>query len=202
MKTKIMLKFSAALMIFAGLVACQNTDRSGNAQLDSAPVGSDSLRKADSSDAPNDVTQMSKVDGDGAAFMDTAAVGGMMEVDLGKLALEKSTNSKVKEFAALMVADHTKANTDLKAIAAKLEHLLPSAYPADVKAHMDAMKKLKGKAFDAHYMNMMVNDHVKTLALFRSASSLRSEIRDFAARTLPVLEKHNQMATQINASLK
>ncbi|ETZ24183.1 DUF4142 domain-containing protein [Pedobacter sp. V48] len=202
MKTKIMLKFSAALMIFAGLAACQNTDRSGNAQLDSAPVGSDSLRKADSSDAPNDVTQMSKVDGDGAAFMDTAAVGGMMEVDLGKLALEKSTNSKVKEFAALMVADHTKANTDLKAIAVKLEHLLPSAYPADVKAHMDAMKKLKGKAFDAHYMDMMVNDHVKTLALFRSASSLRSEISDFAARTLPVLEKHNQMATQINTSLK
>nr|WP_068890306.1 DUF4142 domain-containing protein [Pedobacter panaciterrae] len=202
MKTKLMLRFSVALLIFAGLTACQNTDRSGNAQLDSAPVGSDSLRKADRSDAPHDVTQMSKVDGDGAAFMDTAAVGGMMEVDLGKLALEKSTNSKVKEFAALMVADHTKANADLKAISVKLEHLLPSAYPADVKAHIDAMKKLKGKAFDAHYMDMMVNDHVKTLELFRSASSFRSEIRDFVARTLPVLEKHHQMAKEINASLK
>ena len=201
MKTKIMLKFSAALMIVAGLAACQNTDRSGNAQLDSAPVGSDSLRRADSSDAPNDVTHMSKVDGDGAVFMDSAAVGGMMEVDLGKLALEKSVNVKVKEFAARMVADHTKANTDLKAVAAKLKHLLPADYPADVKAHMDAMKKLSGKQFDAHYMDMMVNDHVKTLNLFRSASSLRAEIKDFAARTLPVLEKHHQMAKEINASL-
>src|SRR5215217_8014756 len=112
MKTKCMLKFSAALVIFAGLTACQNTDRSGNAQLDSAPVGSDSLRRADTSDTPRDVTHMSKVDGDGAAFMDTAAVGGMMEVDLGKLALEKSSNAEVKKFAAQMVADHTKAGTD------------------------------------------------------------------------------------------
>lgn len=202
MKTKNILKFSAVLMIFAGLTACQNTDRSGNAQLDSAPVGNDSLRMQDSLDAPNDVTQKSKVDGDGAAFMDTAAVGGMMEVDLGKLALEKSSNARVKKFAAQMVADHTKANTDLKAVAAKLEHLLPSAYPADVKAHMDAMKKLNGKEFDKHYMDMMVSDHIKTLALFRSAASLRTEIKDFAASTLPVLEKHHQMAKEINASLK
>lgn len=202
MKTKSMLKFSAALMIIAGLAACQNTDRSGNAQLDSAPVGNDSLRGAENSNAPGDVTHMSKVDGDGAAFMDTAAVGGMMEVDLGKLALEKSSNAQVKKFAAQMVADHTKANADLKAVAAKLEHLLPKTYPADVKTHMDEMKKLSGKMFDQHYMDMMVNDHVKTLNLFRSASSLRGEIKDFAARTLPVLEKHHQMATQINASLK
>ncbi|MNL07880.1 hypothetical protein D3C87_1285770 [compost metagenome] len=145
---------------------------------------------------------MSKVDGDGAAFMDTAAVGGMMEVDLGKLALEKSSNAQVKKFAAQMVADHTKAGTELKAVAMKLEHLLPSDYPADVKSHMDAMKKLSGKDFDKHYMAMMVNDHVKTLDLFRSASSLRAEIKEFAARTLPVLEKHHQMAKEINAALK
>jgi len=202
MKTKSMLKLYAGLMILAGLMACQHTDKNGNARLDSAPVGNDSLRRTDSSEAARDVTHMSKVDGDGAAFMDTAAVGGMMEVDLGKLALEKSANAQVKKFAAQMIADHSKAGTDLKAVAAKLEHLLPSAYPADVQGHIDAMKKLSGKEFDKHYMDMMVNDHVKTLDLFRSASSLRAEIKEFAARTLPVLEKHYQMAKVTNASLK
>ena len=202
MKTKTILNLSAVLMVVAGLTACQNTDTSSNAQQDSAPVGSDSLRRVENSAGPRDVTHMSKVDGDGAAFMDTAAVGGMMEVDLGKLALEKSANAQVKEFAAQMVADHTKVGADLKAVAAQLEHLLPKTYPADVKAHMEAMKKLSGKEFDKHYMDMMVNDHVKTLNLFRSASSLNGKIKDFAARTLPVLEKHHQMATQINASLK
>lgn len=202
MKTKINIKIFVMLLVYAGLSACQNTDRTGHSQLDSAPIGSDSLRMKDSLKAGNDVTMKSKVDGDGAVFMDTAAVGGMMEVDLGKLALENSTNPKVREFAALMVADHTKANTDLKAIAAKLGHLLPLAYPTDVRTHIQAMKKLKGKAFDTHYMDMMENDHVKTLELFRSASSLRAEIRDFAGRTLPVLEKHHQMAKEINAALK
>ncbi|WP_449437089.1 DUF4142 domain-containing protein [Pedobacter steynii] len=202
MKTKSTLKFAAFLMVFVWLAACQHTDRSGNAQQDSAPVGSDSLRNADRSDAPNDVTHMSKADGDGAAFMDTAAIGGMIEVDLGKLALEKSSNVHVKKFAAQMVADHTKAGADLKAVATQLEHLLPEGYPADVKAHMDAMKKLNGKEFDQHYMDMMMKDHDKTLDLFRSASSLRAEIKGFAASTLPVLEKHQKMAIQINAALK
>jgi putative membrane protein len=202
MKTKNSLKIFVVLFLFTGLSACQNTDRSGHTQLDSAPVGSDSLRMQDSLNASNDVTHKSKVDDDGAAFMDAAAIGGMMEVDLGNLALEKATNAQVKKFAAQMVTDHTNANTELKALAAKLEHLLPSAYPADIQAHMDAMKKLSGKEFDTHYMDMMVNDHVKTLNLFRSASSLRTAVKDFAARTLPVLEKHHQMAKEINASLK
>lgn len=202
MKTKISFNFFAALLILTGLAACQNTDRSGNAQSDSAPVGSDSLRMQDTSNADPNITNKSKVDDDVANFMDTAAVGGMMEVDLGKLALEKSKNAQVKKFADQMVTDHTKANTELKAIAVKLGHLLPTAYPSVVKAHMDEMKKLNGKEFDAHYMDMMVHDHVKTLDLFRSASTLRTEIKDFAARTLPVLENHHKMAKEINASLK
>lgn len=202
MGTKSILRISTVLMIFCGFISCQNTDRSGNAQLDSAPVGSDSLRMRDSLDASNDVTQKSKVEGDGAAFIDSAAIAGMMEVDLAKLALEKSSSAQVRKFAAQMVVDHTKANTDLKAIAVKLEHLLPSDYPADVKAHIDAMKKLDGKEFDLHYMDMMVGDHLKTLELFRTASSLRTEIKDFAAETIPVLEKHYQMAKEIHTSLK
>ncbi|AOM79458.1 DUF4142 domain-containing protein [Pedobacter steynii] len=202
MKTINISKFSAALLIFAGFAACQNTDKSANAQQDSATVGSDSLRMNDSLKASNNVTHESDVDDDGAAFMDTAALGGMMEVDLGKLALEKSRNEQVRKFASQMVADHTKANSDLKTVAAKLKHLLPLEYPAEVKTHMDAMKNLKGKDFDTHYMGMMVTDHGKTLDLFRSVSGLDSEIKDFAARTLPVLEKHNQMAKEINASLK
>lgn len=183
MKAKNSFKFGVILLISIGVAACQNTDRS-------------------SKKTARDVTHMSKVDGDGAAFMDIAAIGGMMEVDLGKLALEKSGNAQVRKFAAQMVADHAKANKDLKAIAVKLERLLPATYPADVKAHMDEMKKLSGKEFDIHYMDMMVNDHVKTLGLFRSASSLRHEVRDFAERMLPVLEKHYQMAKEINATLK
>lgn len=133
--------------------------------------------------------------------MKTAALGGMMEVDLGKLAAENAADAKVKAFAAKMVADHTKANNELKTIAQESGITLPDKYPADVSAHIDEMKKLKGADFDAHYMDMMVNDHVKTLDLFRTAGLRKDALKDFATRTLPVLENHYKMAVEIKAGL-
>lgn len=198
-------KFSFIGLICAVvLMSCQGTDKSGKQQQDSAAVGnqSDSLKEANASNQPKDVTNKSKVDGDGAAFMKAAALGGMMEVDLGKLATEKSNNPKVKAFAAKMVADHTMANQELKGIAQKLGVILPDAYPADMKDHMKMMKSLQGAAFDKHYIDMMVNDHDKTVNLFRSASSLRKEVKDFAAKTLPVIEGHAKDAKDIQAGLK
>ena len=47
-------------------------------------------------------------------FVMDAAVGGMAEVELGKLAAEKATNPEVKQFGQRMVDDHTKANDELK----------------------------------------------------------------------------------------
>ncbi|MBB2147461.1 DUF4142 domain-containing protein [Pedobacter gandavensis] len=189
MKSISIFKYGIHLLVLTILAACMNTDKSGKVQ--DLP-----LKKS------HDLTDMSKVDGDGANFMDTAAVAGMMEVDLARLALEKSTNAKVKKFASQMIADYTKTNQELKAIALKLEHLLPTDYPADVMDHMNEMKNLNQKEFDIHYMDMMVYDHEKTIDLFKTSSSLKQEVKDFIKQTLPILEKHYQMAKEIQTSLK
>jgi putative membrane protein len=155
----------------------------------------DSLKKAD-------ITNQSGVEGDDATFMKKAAIGGMMEVDAGKMAL-KSTNTKVKAFAEQMVADHTKANNELKAIAAKKKVLLPEAYPAEEKAHLDMMKSMTGTDFDKHYIEMMVTDHDKTIALFNTgAASADNEVSAFAKKTLPVIKGHFEKAKTIKAGLK
>ena len=191
------------LMICLCFVACQGTDKDGTRLSDSAPAGNpDSVQREDTLKNPRNITHQSKVEEDGDAFLDSAAIGGMMEVELGKLALQKSANAEVKKFAAQMVADHSKANMELKAIAQKLKVLVPEGNLPDVKAHVDALKKYSGKEFDVYYMDMMVKDHVKTLELFRSASSLSSKITDFAAKTLPILEKHYEMAKAVRAGLK
>lgn len=149
-----------------------------------------------------DYTNESHVNSDDAAFMKTAALGGMMEVDLGKFA-QKSANPQVKAFAAQMVADHTKANNELKALAYKSEILLPTEYFADQTAHIKAMRALSGPEFDKHYIAMMVDDHSKTLALFRSATETTSkDLKQFATQTLPVLEGHYAKAKAIQATLK
>jgi putative membrane protein len=182
------------------------TDTAGGA----VPLGSgpdqDSSGNAGSTgnmaDKKSDITHQSGVDSDESAFMNKAAVGGMMEVDAGKMAL-KSTNPKVKAFAQQMITDHSKANADLKALAVNKKVILPSVYPAEEKAHMDMMKKMTGADFDKHYIDMMVTDHDKTIALFKSgASSSDKEVKDFANKTIPVITGHFEKAKAIQASLK
>jgi len=149
-----------------------------------------------------DYTNESHVNSDDAEFMKTAALGGMMEVELGKFA-QRSSNPQVKAFAAQMVADHTKANNKLKALAYKSEILLPTEYFFDQAEHIKKMKSLSGPDFDKHYIAMMVDDHSKTVALFRSATETTSkELRAFATETLPVLEGHYAKAKAIQLSLK
>jgi putative membrane protein len=65
------------------------------------------------------------------------------------------------------------------------------------------MKKMKGDAFDQHYMSMMVEDHVKAIDLYKLASrNSDMPISKFATKTLPVLEAHHQEAITIQSTLK
>lgn len=188
--------------------ACNSPEnRGGNADsstTDSTAVDSAGGTMAGSSgdSTPTDVTNQSKVDTDEAMFMKKAAIGGMMEVDLGKIA-QKSTNPKVKAFATQMVTDHAKANTELKALAAKTGIVLPTEYPAEEKSHMDMMKTMTGAAFDKHYIDMMVTDHDKTVALFKGAEASQDKgVSDFVKKTLPVITGHFEKAKAIQAELK
>lgn len=177
---------------------------SGTTGANSSESGSATMSKSSSSkdSMPKDVTNQSKVDGDEAGFMKKAAIGGMMEVELGQVAL-KSTNPKVKAFAEQMITDHSKANDELKALATKSGIILPAEYPADDKAHVDMMKKMTGAAFDKHYIGMMVTDHDKTIALFKAAANSQDKgVSDFAKKTLPVITGHYEKAKAIQAGLK
>lgn len=198
-------QYAYLAMIAASLVACQGGEDSSRSLKDSTRLDeqADSARRDQGNVAPNNATSESAVGDDAAAFMKQAALGGMMEVELGKLAQEKAANAQVKAFAAKMVTDHEKANAELKTLASGAGIILPSEYPVEVKSHMEEMKKLKGAAFDQHYMDMMVNGHVKTLELFKSATTITERpVKEFAGRTLPILESHHKMAQEIQASLK
>ncbi|CAM4287088.1 putative membrane protein [Pedobacter westerhofensis] len=178
------------------------TDTAGGAvPMGSGPAG-DSSKTDNMAGKTGDVTNQSKVDDDEATFMKKAAIGGMMEVDAGKVAM-KSTNPKVKAFAAQMVADHSKANAELKALAMKKEIILPAEYPSEEKAHMDMMKKMTGADFDKHYIDMMVTDHDKTIALFKTGAMAQDkEVKDFANKTIPVITGHFEKAKAIQAGMK
>jgi putative membrane protein len=139
-----------------------------------------------------------------STFAMNAAAGGLAEVQLGQLAVQNAADPSVKAFGQKMVDDHSKANDQLKAIAAQKGVTLPGSMTAQDQATYDRLAKLKGADFDRAYMADMVKDHRTDIAEFEKEASGGSDpdLKSFAANTLPTLKEHLQMAESTNAKVK
>jgi len=126
------------------------------------------------------------------AFVKEAAMGGMAEVELGKLASDKASDDAVKQFGKRMADDHGAANQELQQLAAKKNITLTTALDAKHKATHDRLSRMSGKGFDRAYVNDMVADHKKDVAAFRKESQQGQDpdVKAWAAKTLPTLEDH------------
>jgi putative membrane protein len=136
-------------------------------------------------------------------FAADAAKDGMAEVQLGKLALNKSDNVQVREFANRMIQDHTKANTQLESIAKSGHVVLPSEPGKKLTGPMDKLSGLSSKEFDQAYIRDMVRDHEEAVKLFQryERDATNAELRRFAQETLPTLREHLAMAQKIETSI-
>jgi len=167
--------------------------------------GSNTAKHEDAVDSAQAVNkETAPVDKESSDFAVEAANGGMMEVQLGKLAQEKATNQRVKDFAAMMVRDHSKANDELKGLAQSKNIALPDSVSGDARDHMDKMSKMSGKDFDKHYIDMMVDDHDKDVDKFDKAANNLSDpdLKTWAGNTLPTLRAHQDSAKAIQAIIK
>ena len=135
---------------------------------------------------------------DSSKFANNAAQGGMAEVELGRLATQRAGDASVREFGARMVADHSRANSELKSIAAQKGMQLPGEISSDQKSEVEKLSKMSGAEFDKEYMSMMLKDHETDVKDFdtQSKEGNDAEIKAFAAKTLPTLQQHLQMAQQ------
>ncbi len=129
-------------------------------------------------------------------FADKAAAGGMAEVKLSKLAMDKADSTEVRQFARKMVVDHSKAGEELKQIAEKQSIPLPSAMDEQHQKLYDKLARMSGPAFDKEYMHAMAVDHDDAVKLFseQARNGNDPELKSFAMKTLPVIEKHDDMA--------
>ena len=139
-----------------------------------------------------------------STFAATAANDGMAEVAVGKIAQQKAVNPRVKAFAGMMVADHSKANDELTTIATAKNIKLPSAPDADKQKMADDLNKKSGKDFDKAYVDGMVDGHEKAVKLFTDASQncQDSTLKAFATKTLPTLKMHLDSIKAIKAGMK
>lgn len=137
-------------------------------------------------------------------FIEEATEGGLAEVELGKLAQQKSQSTMVKEFGSRMVQDHSKANDELKEIAESKGVQLPGAPDKEHQKDVEKLSKLSGAEFDREYAAHMLSDHKKDVSEFKKAAdkSKDGDLKAFAGKTLPTLQEHLTMAQNLNDNVK
>ena len=184
--------FSFAICLSALAVwSCNNSGESTSStdSTTSSTATGDTMSTAPTTNTTVSSTPLSK---DDSAFVMEAAAGGLMEVQAGQIAQQNAQSQRVKDFGGMMVTDHSKANDELKSYASGHGINLPDSLPKAMQKHLDAMKNMKGAAFDKHYVSMMVEDHQKDVAKFKKESTGANDdqLKTWAGNTLPTLQKH------------
>jgi putative membrane protein len=143
--------------------------------------------------APGQPSAMDKM------FVKKALQGGMAEVQLGRLSLQKSNNDQVKQFAQRMIDDHTKLREQMKPVAQQLGVSDPYDVSKKDKATMAKLQALSGPAFDVAYIRDMVKDHKQDLSEFQTEASSGQDqtVKDAANQGSKVIAQHLQMIQQI-----
>jgi putative membrane protein len=129
-------------------------------------------------------------------FVMDAAMGGLMEVELGRIAAQKGASEAVKQFGQRMVDDHSNANQELMSLASSKGMTLPTALDDKHQKDVAKLSAMSGAEFDRAYAKMMLKDHEKDVKEFERQSTRGGdpELRAFATKTLPTLQEHLQMA--------
>ncbi|MDQ3214852.1 MAG: DUF4142 domain-containing protein [Pseudomonadota bacterium] len=130
-------------------------------------------------------------------FFVLALSGDLLEIESGRLALEKSQSSSVRAFAQKMVDEHSKASENLHQAAAGAGVVVPTAAtsPAHV-AHLEKLRTLSGVDFDREYAAQIgVAGHQEAIALFERAAreAANADVRAVAASGLSGKREHLEL---------
>jgi putative membrane protein len=133
-------------------------------------------------------------------FVIDAAHADMMEIESANIAQQNASSQRVKDYAAMMLRDHTNSSNELKSFVSGRNVTLPDSLPKKDRQHLESMRKMQGKTFDNHYMQMMNQDHSKVVTKFKNASTnlADAQLKSWAAQKLPTLQMHLDSAKAIN----
>jgi putative membrane protein len=133
-----------------------------------------------------------------AIFVKLAAQDGMAELEVARVALAKSQDPSVRSLAQRLVTDHGKTSAELESIATHKGIEVPKALDAEHRVRVDAITAKTGAEFDREFSQRMNRDHIKSIALFESATKTADpELAQFAKKTLPTLREHQQLAEKL-----
>src|ERR1044072_8358205 len=179
----------------------QNSNQNSNSSNSNASRSQNSNRSANrnmrgNSNASGEKAGMGNMTPQDHNFIMDAAMGGMMEVELGRVAAQQGMSAEVKQFGQRMVDDHSQANSELMTLASSKGITLPTELDAKHREHVTKMSGMTGADFDREYSKMMLSDHRKDVSEFEKESTrgTDADLTAFATKTLPTLKEHLRMA--------
>ncbi len=188
--------YPLAVSALLAATACNNSANKTDGTTDTTMGAANTPPAVD-----DNAMQSAQVD---TGFVRKAAIGGMAEVEMSKLALDKSSNAKVKEFATMMVNDHTKANEELKSIAEQKNLTIPTSLDAAHEQKKQDLMKKEGAEFDKAYIKAMVDGHEDAHKVMEDGAKNNQDqhLREFAAKTEPVVKQHLEMVKKLHDDMK
>jgi putative membrane protein len=190
------LSFGAALAQTSGTSTGSTGSSTGSPMTGGAAAPAAQPGTGTRNTPPKSQDQLARAD---RKFIEDAAEGGMMEVQVGQLAESKATDPSVKNFGETLVKDHTKANNELVQLANSKHVELPAGPSHGERRDIEKMGKLSGKDFDKKFVAMGVKDHEKDIKKFEKASGKVKdpELKAWIDKTLPTLREHLAMAQKL-----
>ncbi len=186
------MKQSLFVLLVLGLISvgCTSTNKAATPDTTAQPNSGATTASSPSTSSDQD-------------FVTKAAQGNSAEVELGKIVAAKTKDPNVKQFAQMMVKDHTTALNELQELAQTKNLNFNDDLPDDAKALQTKFSSDTGKQLDKDYMDNMVEDHQKDVQEFtdQSQKAKDPDVKQWASKTLPTLQKHLEKAQQIDAKL-
>jgi len=178
----------------------QNQNSNSNANANTSQNQNANTRANRNTGATGEQAGMKNSSSPDQDFLMDAAIGGMMEVELGRRAVQQGASDVVKQFGQRMVDDHSKTNTELMSLASSKGVTLPTEIDEKHRREMAKIANLTGADFDRAYAKMMLSDHKKDVSAFekQSMKGTDPDIKAFATKILPTLQEHLQMAQALN----
>jgi putative membrane protein len=187
------MKYCFLFLLALGMmsIGCSNTNKAATPDNNSAQPASNPNASTSANANPDQ------------DFINKAAQGNRAEIELGQLVAGKTKDPSVKQFAQMMVKDHTDALSKLQLVAQSKNLTLPDSMPDDAKDLQSKLSKDQGKQLNKDYMAGMVEDHQKDVQEFQDATETLKDpdIKQWATSTLPTLEKHLSKAKQVDAKV-
>ena len=133
-------------------------------------------------------------------FLKDAIQGDYSEATLGRLIANRGASAEVRNFGATLNRDHSNGLAQAQRLASRLGLRIPVEMSPEARAELPRLRHLEGRAFDREVRRYMIQDHINDLAKFKAqVHSGDRATSGFAAATVPILQKHLDMARAIGA---